>query len=245
MNLDLIWGLPHQSEKTIENTIELVKKLRPERISYYSYAHLPELFSHQRLIKEEHLLNGKAKRALYEAGKRLLFEAGYREIGMDHYALEDTSLARAAKERRLQRNFMGYTDIASTNLVGFGASSISQVKGTFVQNAKDIPSYETAILRGGLAIEKGHFAAKEDHLRGKIIQNLMCNMVIRLEDLQKLNNKPELLDHLKGLRADGLIDHHTEGWEVTEIGKTFIRTIASSFDEYFAKAGKERFSRTV
>lgn len=246
VNFDLIWGLPKQSVATVKKSIELVSALKPDQISYYSYAHLPEKFSHQKLIKDEDILQGKQKRELYDQGKILLEEAGYMEIGMDHYAREDSILYRAAKERRLKRNFMGYTDAKAANLLGLGSSSISSNPFGFVQNEKSVEAYEQMIKEGKLPISGGHLNGSEDEIRDGIIQELMCNMKLSEASLQQLRDREEITNKLEEFAEDGLLAKSSDGWQVSDIGKTFIRSIAVVFDEYLPQAGKTKtFSQTV
>ncbi|MEX1098819.1 MAG: oxygen-independent coproporphyrinogen III oxidase, partial [Bacteriovoracaceae bacterium] len=138
VNFDLIWGLPKQSPQTIARTVGLSDKLAPEQISFYSYAHLPSRFKHQNLIKASDILEGEDKRKLYDTGKELFEKAGYSEIGMDHYAKKGSVLDLASRQRKLTRNFMGYTDEKAQNLIGLGASAISSNSYGYVQNEKDL-----------------------------------------------------------------------------------------------------------
>lgn len=246
INLDLIWGLPKQSVETVKETIRLVEEISPEQISYYSYAHLPGKLKHQKLIKDEDILQGEQKRALYDTGKRLLEEAGYSEIGMDHYAKKDSVLYKAKKGGLLTRNFMGYTDKKEDILLGLGASSISNCPGGFAQNEKDLPAYQAKLEAGAFPLAAGHENNAEDFLRNEIIQNLMCNMSIEKGEIKKLKDFEAILPRLDEFADDGLIEESAKGWKVTETGKKFVRSVAAVFDEYLAIGGKgSTFSQTV
>ena len=245
MNFDLIWGLPKQTQETIARSIELTKQLSPEQVSFYSYAHLPARFKHQRLIKEEDILRGEEKRALYEKGKALLEEAGYLEIGMDHYAKENSILWKASREKKLTRNFMGYAQAKSSTQLGLGASSISNNPFGFAQNEKDIARYQELALAGKIPVCGGHLNQGEDLLRDELIRDLMCNMRISLEKLNELCDKKDTHKKMEGMKSDGLLYQCGEDYLVSETGKVFIRAIASVFDQYQRTLKGTGFSQTV
>lgn len=246
VNLDLIWGLPKQTLSSVAKTIKQVAQIGPDQISFYSYAHLPEKFAHQKLIRSEDILQGESKRALYELGKKELANYGLREIGMDHYAAKGGVILNAAKERRLTRNFMGYTDKKSKNLLGLGVSAISSNSFAFAQNEKGIPAYLKSLEEQKLPIVAGHLKAGEDHIREELIQNLMCNMQLPKEALAKISGETWVEGKIQEFLSDGLLKETRDSWLVTELGKKFIRSIALVFDEYFpAAAGEVRFSQSV
>lgn len=247
VNFDLIWGLPKQTVETVRSTINYVKEMAPEQISYYSYAHLPERFKHQRLIKAEDILQGENKRALYDEGKTLLEKAGYVEIGMDHYAKKESLLANAFLEGKLQRNFMGYTDVKANNLLGLGASSISSNSFGFSQNLKSIEEYKNRLDANTLPIEGGHLNIDEDYFRANIIQNLMCNMKVNDAHVGFLNDHKMVKETLEDYIQDGLLEYTEGSYKVTPVGKMFIRVIAKAFDQYHGAANTKgkTFSKTV
>ncbi|MBC7714720.1 MAG: oxygen-independent coproporphyrinogen III oxidase [Rhizobacter sp.] len=245
INFDIIYGLPKQTQETITYTFSLVNELRPDLIAYYSYAHLPERLSNQRLIKNEDLPEGTQKLALYETGKLLLAEKGYHDIGMDHFALPENFLCQAKNNNCLDRNFMGYVDKKSSILIGLGPSAISNSSKSFIQNSKGLTDYESRINSGVLAITSGHTHTTEDLAAQKIILELMCNEE-SLIDLDVHPYKIEISSELKNLEEDGLIKKTDNFIRVLPAGKKFIRNIAMVFDfHYREKAGIEKFSKTI
>lgn len=246
INFDLIWGLPKQTKETVRETIRLTSELYPDQISYYSYAHLPQKFKHQNLIKESDILTGKNKRDLYEVGKIDLESSGYVEIGMDHYAKINGPLHLALKERKLKRNFMGYAPKKSATLIGLGASSISSNEFGFIQNQKDLKDYRQSIERGILPVEKGHANSSQDILRNDLIQNLMCNLVLAETDIERLGELDDIKNKIEEFEKDGLLIKGSGQWTATDSGRRFLRCIALAFDEYFpsVKLGS-MFSQSV
>ncbi|MBC75400.1 MAG: oxygen-independent coproporphyrinogen III oxidase [Halobacteriovoraceae bacterium] len=246
INFDLIWGLPKQTNETVKETIRLTSELGPDQISYYSYAHLPQKFKHQKLIKESDILKGKSKRDLYETGKVDLEASGYVEIGMDHYAKLNSPLHLALKERKLKRNFMGYTPKKSPTLIGLGASSISSNQYGFMQNHKELTTYREAVENGLLPMEKGHSNSTQDTMRNNLIQNLMCNLILSESDIEKLGEHGEIKNKLREFERDGLLTRGPGKWVATESGRKFLRCIALAFDEYFPSVKQgNMFSQSV
>ena len=162
INFDLIYGLPKQSSNSISNTIKIVSKMKPDLIAFYSYAHLPEKIKNQRLIAENDLPSPELKRELYELGKKLLIENGYVDVGMDHFALPSSFLYQAMVNKKLHRNFMGFVDKKSPILIGLGPSSISDTSFSFIQNAKDLKTYDNKVNAGKIPFEIGHTLNKYD-----------------------------------------------------------------------------------
>ncbi len=245
INFDLIYGLPLQTEASIRQTLTIVNQLRPDRIAYYSYAHVPWKKGIQRKFDESDLPSGAAKLALYELGKRLFAESGYTDIGMDHFALPTDSLFKASEEGTLHRNFMGYTTNQTQLMIGLGASSISDSWDAFAQNHKSIRSYEKAIDNGELPIVRGHLLSPFDMLIRKHILALMC----QFETSWKAGNQyMELcLSKLTEMEADKLIERYEHGLRITEKGKPFVRNVCMGFDPHLvANTHKSRiFSSTV
>ncbi len=253
INADIIYGLPFQTADSIRLTIEHVRELRPERIAFYSYAHVPWKSPAQRCYTETDLPAADEKRRLYELGREMLLESGYREIGMDHFALPEDELYKAYQNGALHRNFMGYTTQHTELLIGLGASSISDTWGAFAQNVKEVEAYQTAVWEGRLPIFKGHLLDEEDTAIRQHILNLMCqNSISRLPDGQVWKGKTpdylkDALVRLKPLEADGLVELDSHRITVTEIGKPFVRNIAMQLDERYwqRQATEPVFSRAI
>ncbi len=246
VNHDLVFGLPHQTVKSIEDTIDKTNELRPDRIAFYSYAHVPWMKGNgQRGFNEKDLPKDHEKRALYELGKRMFFESGYEEIGMDHFALPTDSLYKAMKAKDLHRNFMGYTSGSTKALIGLGMSAISDSWYSFAQNEKKLKDYRQRVEEGKLPVFRGHLLSKEDLLLRENILNIMCRFETDFkgdESLFRLIKKD-----LDELVADDLV--HTNGRKVsvTREGIPFVRNICMAFDRKLqeSKPRENLFSKTV
>ena len=228
---DLVFGLPFQTEHSIRHTIENTIKLMPDRIAYYSYAHVPWIKGvGQRGFDENDLPKDKEKRHLYELGKQLFFDAGYVEIGMDHFALPTDSLYKAMKEKHLHRNFMGYTAGKTQLMIGLGMSSISDSWYAFAQNEKSVEEYTERVEKGELPIFRGHLLTERDLIIRRHILNLMCH----LETEWNLGLDPEvrnqILDRLEEMFDDGIIESQGNKLIVKESGRMFVRNICMAFD---------------
>jgi oxygen-independent coproporphyrinogen III oxidase len=231
INFDLVYGLPRQKIEHILATIDLVRELRPNRIAFYSYAHVPWLKNGQRAFDESDLPNAADKRSLYETGKLLLLSMGYSEIGMDHFALPGDDLKKARDESSLYRNFMGYTSAKSVNLIGLGCSSISQVGDYYLQNAKGVFDYQNAWQKGQHPICRGHHLSEEDKILRIHIQNLMCKGFTSWRNPDNYTPFIEKsVEMLKPLQADGLIEMEPFGLRITPFGDAFLRNICLAFD---------------
>ena len=237
INFDLVYGLPYQTVESINDTITKIISLKPERIAFYSYAHVPWLKPGQRKYSEKDLPADSYKRSLYETGKDLFLSANYDDIGMDHFALPDDTLFDAAKKGTLHRNFMGYTTNTTKLLVALGCSSISDSWDAFAQNIKTVEEYQKVVNEGHFPIFKGHVLTEEDLIIRQHILNMMCkNETSWLDDAQKFSSLPEALEQLKDLEKDGLATVINEKLIVTETGKAFLRNICLCFDtRYWAK----------
>ncbi len=237
INFDLVYGLPYQTVESINDTITKIISLKPERIAFYSYAHVPWLKPGQRKYSEKDLPADSYKRSLYETGKDLFLSANYDDIGMDHFALPDDTLFDAAKKGTLHRNFMGYTTNTTKLLVALGCSSISDSWDAFAQNIKTVEEYQKVVNEGHFPIFKGHVLTDEDLIIRQHILNMMCkNETSWLDDGQKFSSLPEALEQLKDLEKDGLATVINEKLIVTETGKAFLRNICLCFDtRYWAK----------
>ena len=248
VNYDLIYGLPFQTPRSVELTVEAVRRLRPERIAFYAYAHVPWFKPGQRHFTEADLPRGDEKRALYELGRAMLEEAGYREVGMDHFALESDSLWRASRAGTMHRNFMGYTTRPAFPLVGLGVSSISDSWEMFVQNEKTVEEYQARVGRGELPFFRGHKLTREDLVLRRHILNLMTRFET---DWSAAEHYAPLLEaageRLEEPLRDGLV--HLEGaiCRVTDAGRPFLRNICMAFDARIERRPEaaRQFSRTV
>jgi oxygen-independent coproporphyrinogen III oxidase len=246
VNFDLVYGLPWQTVDSVARTMEQVISLRPERIAFYSYAHVPWLRPGQRSYTDADLPTDVEKRALYEIGRKLLLQAGYLDIGMDHFSLPTDGLYLAYKEGSLHRNFMGYTTNPTELLIGLGTSSISDAGYAYAQNAKSVEGYRQGVEEKGEALMKGHLMTEEDRLLRKCIQQLACGGRLKWTLLEEIWNT-ELAQLTDEVIADGLVVLAPGGLEVTELGRPFIRNICSIFDKRLRKnkPKDQVFSRSI
>lgn len=246
---DIIFGLPHQKIEDIRETIDKTNKLRPDRLAFYSYAHVPWLKGNgQRGFKEEDLPAAEEKRQQYELGKELLTEAGYFEIGMDHFALKSDSLYKAFETGSMHRNFMGYTDSKTQLMIGLGASSISDSWYCFAQNVKSIEEYQHLVDHNVIPIYRGHLLSEEDLVIRRHILNLMCRMETSWEDKSLQFKEVELvLEHLHEMELDGLVNTNNNKLSVTEAGRPFVRNVCMAFDLLMHRKAPEKrvFSMTI
>jgi len=229
---DIIFGLPHQKLEHVINTIEKTKELKPDRIAFYSYAHVPWLAGNgQRGYNDADLPAGEEKRTQYEVGKELLLEYGYHEIGMDHFALESDCLFKAMENGTLHRNFMGYTSSNTHLMVGLGASSISDSWYGFAQNVKNVEEYQNLVTNDIIPLYRGHILTEEDQIIRRHILNLMCQFqtswsVFKLH-LPQLDS---ILDRLEELERDGIVVITEGNLRITEKGRPFVRNVCMAFD---------------
>lgn len=231
INYDLIYGLPLQTISGLYKTISTVIDLKPDRIAFYGYAHVPWVKPGQRKFTEADLPNTQERQALYELGRKMLIEAGYLEIGMDHFALQSDSLYKAQQQGKLHRNFMGYTHQYTKLMIGLGVSSISDTWNAFAQNVKKVEDYLKLIADNEIPVFKGHVLDEEDLLMRKHILNLMCRNRTAWDGMDLLNDSfKESLLRLPALEADGLIVQRDNSIEVTKIGERFLRNICAVFD---------------
>ena len=248
VNYDLIYGLPLQTLQSIERTINEVIELKPDRIAFYSYAHVPWTSKAQRLFDENDLPDADTKIRLYLKGKELLTKAGYEDIGMDHFALPHDELYKAREEGRLHRNFMGYTTQNTGMLLGLGVSSISDTGNAFAQNEKTLHNYYAAVSKGELAIKKGYDLSEEDRAFRRYILDLSCKGATQLVEEHLPLLQTYTFPKLQDLAADGLIDWNTSGVKLTSQGHYFIRVVCSAFDLYLqrgSQSDKSIFSKAI
>jgi oxygen-independent coproporphyrinogen-3 oxidase len=246
---DLIFGLPFQTMEDVIDTIDKTNSLQPDRLAFYSYAHVPWIKGNgQRGFKDEDLPKDEEKRLLYEMGKKRLSENGYHEIGMDHFALETDSLYHSFNERRLHRNFMGYTSSKTQVMIGLGVSSISDSWYSFAQNVKTLEDYYDALTQNELPVFRGHVLTDEDLIIRKHILNIMCQLHTSWNEygyyFSEIN---QVVERLHEMEEDGLVIITNHSLTVTEKGKAFIRNICMAFDLRMTRKLPETklFSMTV
>ena len=246
---DIIFGLPFQEVEDIVDTIEKTKSLQPDRLAFYSYAHVPWIKGNgQRGFKDEDIPKDDKKRMLYETGKKLLFENGYHEIGMDHFALETDSLYEAFQNGTLHRNFMGYSSSKTQLMIGLGVSAISDSWYSFAQNVKNLEDYYQILEWDKLPVFRGHVLTKEDLIIRKHILNLMCQFKTSWNDTEGYFNEiPKIVHQLKEMENDGLLITTKNSIEVTEKGKPYVRNICMAFDLRLKRKAPETelFSMTI
>ena len=227
----MIYGLPLQTLDSIQLTIEKVGQLRPDRIAFYSYAHVPWKASGQRGYDETDLPDSTSKRGLYEFGKEQLLQLGYLEIGMDHFALPEDPLAIAFTNKTLHRNFMGYTTSNTDLLIGLGVSAISDAGLAYVQNGKTVETYQEQVAKNDLALSKGYFLSDTDYLLRNFITTLICNGEAWLTASIKDTLDVGAWSQLQTMEQEGLLQLTKEKLMVTSVGQAFIRNICMVFDQ--------------
>jgi oxygen-independent coproporphyrinogen III oxidase len=247
INIDLVYGLPHQTFNSVQSTISQIISLQPERIAFYSYAHVPWLRPGQRKYTEADIPQANVKRQLYEAGKNMFSDAGYKDIGMDHFAKPNDELFKAFNAGTLHRNFMGYTTNRTKLLVGLGCSAVSDTWTVLSQNIKTVEEYYQAIEQDKFPISKGHVLHSDDILIRQHILNLMCkhktNFSNTLPDQLILK---EALENLSEPISDKLIYIKGNEAVISEKGKSFLRNICLAFDKrYWQKQPSQRLFSTT
>ncbi len=252
VNLDLVYGLPHQTPAVFAESLAKVIDLRPDRLAVFGYAHVPWAKPQQKLIDESALPPGNERFALYQQAVETLTDAGYVWIGLDHFARPDDELAVALGERRLHRNFMGYTTRPALDMLAAGNSAIGEVRGRFAQNAALVGAYEKILDDGGLPIVKGMALNDDDRLRRAVILHLMCNLELPWDLTMARHGKkvgdllPESMEQLAPLATEGLVTLDDDGLKITDLGRFFLRNVAMVFDAYLGGGGgKPLYSRTV
>lgn len=245
VNFDLIYGLPKQTLESIKNTFDEVLTLKPDRIAFYSYAHVPWTSKGQRLFDENDLPNATEKLQLYQLGKSMLLEAGYTDIGMDHFALDTDSLLKAQQQGALHRNFMGYTTQNSSFLLGLGVSSISDIGNAFGQNHKTVREYYEAVDQGIMPIFRGYLLSEEDlHFKYYILDAACRGKVDFKPDFQK-ELEAYTFPELRKLEMDGLIEFDRHQMRMTELGRNFTRNICRAFDIKLLRDNNEQVSNAI
>ncbi|MCS3663063.1 oxygen-independent coproporphyrinogen-3 oxidase [Salinibacter ruber] len=246
VNLDLVYGLPHQTPDTMADTLGGVVDLAPDRIALYSYAHVPSVLEHQRLIPEEALPAPTERLRLFkQALERLTTTAGYRFIGLDHFAKPDDELALAQDNGTLRRNFQGYSTRAGADVYAFGLSGIHQLSGLYAQNTKNLPTYYDQIDQDELTVYRGYRPTQEDRLRRHVIMRLMCNAEVQKGAVEARFNVDfdahfsAALDRLRPLEQDGLVALGPDAITVRPPGRLLVRNVAAAFDAYLHDAAPD------
>lgn len=252
VSFDLIYGLPHQSVASFNNTLDTVIDMRPDRFAVYNYAHLPERFKGQRMINADDIPAPATKLDILETTIERLTAAGYVYIGMDHFALPEDELVQARRDGTLQRNFQGYSTHRHCDLVSLGVSSISHIGNVYAQNSVTTMEYEAFIERDELPVRKGLAVDADDLLRAEVIQALMCydELVFddfgRDHDIQFREYFAAEISDLEPLADDELIKLDADRIRITPKGRLLLRNIAMTFDRYLnSRETDNRFSRAI
>lgn len=250
ISLDLIYGLPHQTLDSFARTLDAVIAERPDRLSIFNYAHMPERFMPQRRIEAADLPAPETKLDILQMAGQKLQDAGYVYIGMDHFALPDDELAQAQDQGQLYRNFQGYSTHAHCDLLAFGVSAIGSVGNTYAQNVKDLDSYYAAIAQDRLPLERGLVLTRDDLIRRDLISELICQFRLDFDsfgqrwDIDTRDYFAAEIEKLRPMQQDGLLEVNDKGVQVTDPGRLLIRNICMVFDIYLDQA-KARFSRVI
>jgi len=252
INLDLVYGLPGQTHETFRRTLESTLELAPNRMAIYGFAYLPKMLAHQRSIPVETLPGPDLRLDLLLMATDILQAHGYVAIGMDHFARPDDALAKAVKDGRIIRNFMGYAVQAGSDSLGLGPSAIANVAGVYSQNEKILSKWERAVTEGRFAVHKGMRLSEEDRMRRWVIHRIMGTFELRWEELRErwgVDGPTHFETALEELRQEeplGTVEVKPEGVFVTELGKRFVRNLVMPFDAYLKRlAPTTAFSRTV
>ncbi len=252
MNIDLMYGLPHQTVDTFNATLDTIIEFSPDRIALFNYAHLPHMFMPQRRIDEAALPSPQEKLNILEHSINKLLDAGYVFIGMDHFAKPDDELTIAQREGKLYRNFQGYSTQADCDLIGLGITSIGYVGGGFFQNRKEMDAYAEAVQAGKFPVFRGYILSNEDHLRRQVIMRLMCDFALDYRQFERDYNIvfrqhfADGLADLQEMQADKLVELRHDGLTVLPAGRLLIRNIAMVFDAYLQKKKEgSNFSKVI
>jgi oxygen-independent coproporphyrinogen-3 oxidase len=247
LNIDLIYGLPHQTPESFAATIDRVLSIGPDRLAVYSYANVPWMKKHQTVL-ESHLPAERTKFEIFRTALSRFTEAGFEYIGMDHFARPEDELARARRDRTLHRNFQGYTTKAGTDLIGFGMSAIGSVGDHYVQNRRELAAYRQSVAAEGGASFRGIRLSAEDRLRRAVIGNLLCHGVVVKAEIESRfgiafdAHFADALERLETCAADGLVVLTREEIRATELGRVFLRNLAMPFDAYLEAAPEKPVS---
>lgn len=252
INLDLIYGLPFQTPESFNETLDIVLTLKPDRLAVFSYAHVPWIKPSQKILEQKILPTPESKlEVLKLVIERLTANDQYVYIGMDHFARPADELAVAQRQKKLQRNFQGYSTRAGSDIYAFGMSGVSQVPDAYWQNEKELPKWQAAVDAGNTPLHKAYFLTDEDKIRRETIMRTMCDLSLDFPSMsRKLGIQFEQyfaneLAALEPFATDGLVKRLATGLEVTDAGRLFIRNIAMCFDNTLGPAGERRHSKTI
>ena len=249
VNLHILYGLPHQTVESVAATVRACLEMDPDRIALFGYAHVPWMKKHQTMIGEDHLPGTIERFRQQEHAADILLAAGYEIIGIDHFAKPADSMAIAARNRTLKRNFQGYTVDGAETLIGLGTSAISQFRQGYIQNSPATADYQRRIDEAGLGGVRGYELTSADRMRASVIERLMCDFAFsRSWALETYGEAGKIIldeaDYLAASDRDGLFLRDGDMYRVPDKGRPFVRVIASHFDEYFAR-GTARHSAAV
>lgn len=254
INMDFLYGLPHQTEASFAGTIEKAVSMQPDRLVTFSYAHVPWAFPRQKILEKKGLPSGEEKSRMFEAARKILSEAGYIQIGMDHFVTKQDDLCKALVKGQLHRNFQGYCTRQTTGQVyAFGVTGISQLGTAYAQNTKDIMEYIEKVEAGILPVSKGYSLSKKEQITREVIEMLMCNYRIDWDKLsEQLSTPVETIKQataynearFKEFADDGLIEYDDKQIRMTPEGKPFVRNVAASLDRLMLNTNKS-FSKPV
>ncbi len=250
VNLDLIYGLPHQTVESFGETLDEVIGYNPDRFAVFSYAHVPSIKPAQKILERAILPSAETKLEILTMLTEKLTSNGYIYVGMDHFAKESDELTQAQRNKTLQRNFQGYSTKADSEICGFGLSSVSQTSNVYRQNYKTSDLYTQSLADGILPVQRGYILTEEDRIRREIIMRLMCHLTLDFEEVsEELNiDFPSRFSHeiasLREMEKDELVEVTAENITITERGRLFIRNVAMCFDAYLQKR-ETRYSRTI
>ncbi len=262
INVDLIYGLPKQRPETFAENLDKIIELRPDRVAAYSFAYVPWIRGHQKKLDQDELPSPEVKLELYMMAMDRFLDAGYEPIGMDHFALPNDELSIAAREGRLYRNFMGYTVMPASDMVGIGISGIGEVQHAFFANEKKLSRYYEAIDEGHLPVQRGYLLDQDDIIRQYVIQQIMCNFHISKSAVEKRFDIDfdryfaSSMERLSDVREAGFLVEDDDELRVTPEGRLFVRNICMEFDRYMEEKRQQAddsaedkptpvFSRTV
>lgn len=253
INIDLIYGLPKQTRKTFSQTIQDILEMRPDRLSVFSFAAVPWIKPHQNALKQQDMPSMEEKFSIYSHARHTLIKSGYQAIGLDHFSLPEDPLTLAFKNKTLIRNFQGYSLPPEEDLLGFGMTATSFLRGIYLQNAKTLKEYHTRILSGSLATVKSKILSQDDRIRKWVIHKLMCMFSVSKQEFSDLYGHSfdlyflESQERLAGMATTGLIHNSSSSLTVTPLGELFVRVIATAFDRYFLNtvSSTPRFSKSI
>lgn len=252
INLDLIYGLPHQTPSTFDETVDTVLEMNPDRLAVFSYAHVPWIKPAQKILEEKILPAPESKlQVLKLVIEKLTANDRYVYIGMDHFAKPSDELAVAQRNKQLQRNFQGYSTRSGSDIYAFGMSSISQIPEAYWQNQKELPKYQEFVDAGRVPLHRAYVLSEEDKLRRETIMRVMCDLSLDFAAMSEklgIDFKQHFANELETLapyEADGLVKRTDAGLEVTDAGRLFIRNIAMCFDNTLAPSAERRHSKTI